>query len=108
VAHVADTQVDTCSRMAGAVKNIHADARTSKADLLAALKESFEVCDAVYGATTEANRQEGVPSFRGVLPRASVLYGNNAHDQEGYGNMVVYLRLNGLARRSAGNQGKKQ
>lgn len=93
VAHVADSQMGACSRIAGAPKQLNAGSKTSKADLIAALKESFDACDAVYEGTTDANLNEPVPSFRGQTPRVSALYGNIAHDQECYGTMAVYLRL---------------
>jgi uncharacterized damage-inducible protein DinB len=96
VAHVADAQMGGCSRIAGTPKNIKASSKTSKSDLVAALKESFEMCDAVYNATTDANANDPVPSFRGQTARAAALYGNFGHDQECYGTMAVYLRLKGI------------
>src|ERR1700744_1445265 len=51
VAHVADSQAGACSGIAGERKNIGAASKTSKADLVAALKESFDLCDAVYSGT---------------------------------------------------------
>ena len=96
VAHVADSQAGACSRIAGSPKQINAASKTTKADLIAALKESFGICDGVYEGTSDANLAEGVPSFRGQTPRVSALYGNIAHDQECYGSMAVYLRLKGI------------
>ena len=96
VAHVADAQAGGCSRIAGSARQVNAASKTSKADLILALKESFQICDAVYEGTTDANLTEGVPSFRGQTPRISALYGNIAHDQECYGSMAVYLRLKGI------------
>jgi hypothetical protein len=93
VAHVADAQARTCSAVAGAPKNIDAGSKTSKADLVAALKESFDICDPVYSGTTEANVMELAPSFGGQVPRASALYGAIIHSNECYGEMAVYLRL---------------
>jgi hypothetical protein len=96
VAHVADAQAGSCSGIAGARKNIGAAAKTSKADLVAALKESFDICDAVYSGTTDANATEMVPNFGGQAPRAVALYGTLIHDNECYGSMAVYMRLKGL------------
>jgi uncharacterized damage-inducible protein DinB len=96
VAHVADAQAGGCSGIAGARKNIGAASKTSKADLVAALKESFDICDAVYSGTTDANLNEMVASFGGQTPRAAALYGTLIHDNECYGSMAVYLRLKGL------------
>jgi hypothetical protein len=96
VAHVADSQMSTCSKIAGAPKSINAGAMTSKADLVAALKESFDTCDAVYDALTDANAGDAVPSFRGQGARIAVLAQNVAHNNECYGSMAVYLRLKGI------------
>jgi len=96
VGHVADAQMTICSAIAGAPKKIDAGSKTSKADLVAALKESFDACDAVYDGLTEANGNDPVPFFRGQLPRLAALANNIAHDNECYGSMAVYLRLKGI------------
>ena len=112
VAHVADSQARTCSTIAGAPKQIGAAAKMTKTELLASLKESFDICDAVYEATTDANINEGVSMGRGgARPRGAVLFADLAHDSECYGNIVVYLRLKGLVPPTSEprpNQGKKQ
>ena len=96
VAHVADAQMGICSGVAGAPKSINAASKTSKADLEAALKQSFEACDAVYDALTDANATEPVSFRRGQTPRIIALYNNIAHDDECYGSMAVYMRLKGI------------
>lgn len=116
VAHVADAQAGACSGVAGERKNIGAGAKTSKADLMAALKQSFDICDPVFAATTEANAMEMVASFGGQVPRVSSLYGVVIHSNECYGNMAVYMRMKGLVPPSteaqnagrAGRGGKKE
>src|SRR5258706_7943280 len=50
VAHVADAQARTCSALNGEPKNLGAGSKTSKADLVAALKESFDICDKSFAA----------------------------------------------------------
>jgi hypothetical protein len=92
VAHVAEAQMRTCSGINGASKNSDSGSKTSKADLLAALKASFDECDTAYNGTTPENYLSGVRGFRGETPRMASLYGNFGHDQECYGNMVGYLR----------------
>jgi len=116
IAHVADAQAGSCSGVAGERKQIGAAQKTSKADLIAALKRSFDICDAVFSATTEANAMEMVASFGGQAPRASSLYGVVIHSNECYGNMAVYMRLKNLVPPSteaftagrAGRSGKKE
>jgi len=105
VAHVADTQAAACGFVSGNAQQLNARSKTTKADLQAVLKQSFDICDAVYDGTTAANRDDVVQTFRGGRPRASWLYWNIAHDNECYGSMAVYLRLKGLVPPSSAGRG---
>ncbi|HEY7336875.1 MAG TPA: DinB family protein [Bryobacteraceae bacterium] len=105
VAHVADAQAGGCGRVSGNPQNLGAAQMTSKADLVAALKKSFDACDAVYEGTTDANANDPVQSFGGTTTRVAALYGNIAHDQECYGTMAVYLRLQKLVPPSSQGRG---
>lgn len=105
VAHVADSQMNTCSTVAGARKDLGAASKTSKADLVAALKESFDACDAVFDGLTDANASDAVQSFRGPQPRLTRLFGMLSHDNECYGTMAVYLRLKGIVPPSSDRSG---
>jgi uncharacterized damage-inducible protein DinB len=71
-----------------------------KAGLTKVLTESLAYCDAAYADTTDANFAQLVklPGTRGgsQAARGSVLVFNTTHNNEHYGNLVVYLRLNGL------------
>jgi DinB superfamily len=96
VAHVADAQTGGCSRALGTPKTPSAGSKTTKAELVAALKDSFDTCDAAYAALTEANASEPVQGYRGPTPRLAALAGNVVHDNECYGAMAVYLRLKGI------------
>jgi DinB superfamily len=96
VAHVADAQTAGCSRALGTPKTPSAGSKTSKSDLVAALKDSFDICDQAYGALTDANANDTVQSFRGPMTRLAALAGNVVHDNECYGSMAVYLRLKGI------------
>jgi uncharacterized damage-inducible protein DinB len=107
VAHVADAQVGICSTLNGQSRRGDAASKTAKADLVAALKASFEECDKAYNALTDANATELVAYGRGQNSRGGRLAYNSAHDQECYGSMAVYLRIKGVvppstAARSAG------
>lgn len=96
VAHVADLQSGFCGGVTGNTKQLGAAKMTAKADLLAALKESFEICDAAYNGTTMANANDNVQTFRGPRARASWLWFNVAHNEECYGSMSVYLRTKNI------------
>ena len=105
VAHVADVQAQVCGSVTGNAKQLNAGQKTAKADLIAALKESFDICDAVVGGTTMANRDESVQTFFGPRPRGSWLWFNVAHNEECYGSMAVYLRMQKLVPPSSQGRG---
>ncbi len=71
---------------------------TDKTALLKALTDSLAYCDAVYNETTDANFQTLVkvaaPSTNETA-RGMLLMFNTTHNQEHYGNLVVYMRLKG-------------
>jgi hypothetical protein len=96
IAHVADAQTGICSTLNGQTRRGDAATKTSKADLVAALKASFDECDKAYNALTDANATELLAYGRGQNSRAGRLAYNTAHDQECYGNMAVYMRLKGI------------
>jgi hypothetical protein len=105
VAHVADLQAQFCGGITGDTKQLGAASKTTKADLVAALKTSFEMCDAAYDGTTAANANNDVQTFRGPRPRVSWLWFNVAHNEECYGSMAVYLRLQKLVPPSSQGRG---
>jgi len=107
VLHVAQAQTGICSRAAGAAKMADVNGKTSKADIQAALKESFDTCDAAYAMLTDANLNDSVANFRGNTTRVALLAGNVAHDNECYGSMAVYLRLKGIVPPSSEGRGAR-
>ncbi len=74
---------------------------TDKAALVKALNDSLAYCDQVYSATTDANFSQPVRMQAGVgmgpaqTVRGAVLVFNTTHNNEHYGNVVVYMRLKG-------------
>jgi uncharacterized damage-inducible protein DinB len=96
VGHVADAQARTCSAVMGSPKSVDAGSKTSKADLVAALKESFEICDSAFNALTDASAAEMIEGRRGSRAKLSILNGVVTHSNEEYGYMAVYLRLKGV------------
>src|SRR5260370_38650069 len=105
VGHIADLQANFCGGVTGNAKRLGAGQKTAKADLVAALQESFDMCDAAVDGTTMANPDENVQTFRGPRPRLSWLWFNVAHNEECYGNMAVYLRLQKLVPPSSQGRG---
>jgi hypothetical protein len=96
IGHTADVQEFFCSAAAGERKNLGAGRMTTKADLVAALKASFETCDPLYAGITDATASKMVPSMGGMTPLLNVLYYNVTHDNEMYGVMGVYMRLKNI------------
>jgi uncharacterized damage-inducible protein DinB len=97
VGHIADVQLALCSNVKGEKKQGDAGSKTSKADLVAALKASFDYCDGAYNSLTDADAASMVPLFGPrKATKLAVLNFNIAHDNEMYGQMVVYLRIKGL------------
>jgi uncharacterized damage-inducible protein DinB len=96
VGHVADVQLALCGTAKGEAKKGDAATKTTKADLVAALKSSFDYCDGVYDSLTDADAATKVKMFGRELTKLGVLNFNVSHDNEMYGQMVVYLRIKGL------------
>lgn len=98
VGHVADAQYEFCGPIVndGTKPPDVEKNKTSKADLIEALKSAFAYCDKAYGAMTDAHAVETVKFFGYEMPKLSVLSINTAHTDEHYGNMVTYLRMKGL------------
>jgi uncharacterized damage-inducible protein DinB len=98
VGHLADAQYLFCSIALGE-KNPGLkieQTKTSKADLIAALKEAEAYCDKAYDTMTDAAGAQMVKLFGNDTPKLGVLVLNNMHNMEHYGNMVTYMRIKGI------------
>lgn len=93
IAHVADRQMAMCSMTKGRMKRGDFASKTSKADLVAALKASGELCDDAYSGMTDADGAAIVKTPLGNKSKLGLLNFNVAHDNEMYGTMAVYLRM---------------
>jgi uncharacterized damage-inducible protein DinB len=100
IAHIADDQYNICSMAKGETR--HAayseieNTLSTKADLVAALKQAFVYCDGAYDAMTDAAAAEMVTSGKMRKPKLGVLSYNTWHTWEHYGNIVVYMRMKGM------------
>lgn len=71
--------------------------KTAKADIVAALKESFAVCDAAWDSMNDTTAHEMISAGRGgQRSKLGVLIGSVVHDAEEYGYAAVYMRLKGV------------
>ena len=71
---------------------------TSKADIIAALRQSFDYGEAVVKEFNDQQWTERVmpPPFMGPsASRARIIYFSMQHSEDIYGQLVVYLRLSG-------------
>jgi len=96
VAHIADANARTCGAIKGEQKNVGAASKTSKADLVAALKEAFTYCDAVFDSTTDADITKMITIGQRQRSKIGALWGLVSHSNEIYGTMGVYMRLKGI------------
>ena len=98
VGHLADTQHLFCSIVLGEknpAPNIE-QTKTSKADLIAALKDAFAYCDKAYDGMTDAAAGQPIRLFASDVPKLSALSVNSLHTVEHYGNIVTYLRMKNI------------
>jgi len=98
IAHVANAQMALCGAAKGEMKRGDAAKKTSKAELVAALKASSEFCDNAYSGMTDAQGAIIVDSKTelGSKSKIGLLNYNVAHDNEMYGNLVAFLRIKGI------------
>lgn len=104
--HIADAQYLFCSAVLekpnprpGIEKT-----KTSKSDLIQALKEAFAYCDAAYAGLTDEDLAKTVKFFGREQAKVTVLSFNTAHNNEHYGNIVTYLRMKGIVPPSSERQ----
>jgi uncharacterized damage-inducible protein DinB len=100
VGHVINANYFFCAQAKGEKSPAAQDYEkvSDKATLVKAIDEALAYCDGAYADTTDASFQTLVkvaaPS-KEQTPRGMVLMFNTTHNQEHYGNLVVYMRLKG-------------
>jgi uncharacterized damage-inducible protein DinB len=107
VGHVANGNYLFCALANGApptstpIATGNFERMTEKAALVKALNDSLAYCDAVYDGTTDASFNETIttsafgPFKAAHTTRGLLLMFNTTHDNEHYGNVVVYMRAKG-------------
>ena len=98
IGHVAGAQNNFCGIAMGVDGGGEGDierTKTSKADLVAALKASNDFCRRAY-AQSDAAATAMVKLFGQDRSRLYTLMMNATHDNEHYGNIVTYMRLKGM------------
>lgn len=112
IGHIVDAQMAICGAAKGEQKMGDAEkTKTSKADLVAALKQSFDYCDTVYDSMTDAAAMQTIKMFGRDQSKLGALYGNLLHDSEMYGQIVMYYRAKNMVPPSTADRpqmGKKK
>jgi uncharacterized damage-inducible protein DinB len=94
IGHAADGNYRFCSMVLGEKNpglNIE-KTKSSKADLIAALKDALAYCDRAYDGMTDAAAAEKLP-MGGGMPKLGVLTVNSLHNTLHYGNLITYMRM---------------
>jgi len=98
-AHIAGAQYTFCSAAIGesspSSENFE-ESRTTKASIVEALEGGFAYCDEVFANMTDADGMKSMSFFGGGNTTFGILAFNSAHNYEHYGNLVTYMRLNGI------------
>ena len=97
--HVANAQYGSCAVVKGVPnpnQGNNLEMKTTKAEFVKALADSFAFCDDAFSSLSDANLLQMVTRGRGQLTRAAVLADLIAHSDEMYGTAAVYLRAKGI------------
>jgi uncharacterized damage-inducible protein DinB len=94
--HVADISYILCSNVKGEANPDTATAMGSKTQIVAHLKSAFDYCDGVYSGFTDAHLNDRADFFGVKTNKMFILTQVGNHDALHYGNLVTYLRINGL------------
>ena len=100
LAHIANAQFFFCSTAAGEENPNevnYEETATTKEAIIEGLETAFAYCEGVYDAMTDEAGAEMRDFFGGQQMAASaILAFNSAHNYEHYGNLVTYMRMNGM------------
>jgi uncharacterized damage-inducible protein DinB len=98
IGHIADGQYEFCGPAIGdETKRPGVEkTKTSKAELVQALKDAYAYCGRAYEGMTDAKGSETVRFGGFQVARLSLLGFNTAHTDEHYGNIVTYMRMKGM------------
>lgn len=97
--HVANAQFNACSAAKGVAnpnQGTNNEQKTTKAEFVKALADSFAFCDDAYASLTDQNATEMMKRGQNMQARGGILADNNGHNMEMYGIGTVYMRLKGL------------
>jgi uncharacterized damage-inducible protein DinB len=94
--HVGDISYILCSNAKGEASPAPANVKDSKTELTAYLKGAFAYCDGVYSGFADGHLNDPADFWGTKTNKMFILTQVGNHDALHYGNLVTYLRLNGL------------
>ena len=105
--HIANANGMICGTASGMKPAASGDAEklATKAEIQKALAASFAACDHAFSMINPANANEPVKLFGMAHTRIGAMAFNTAHDFEHYGNVVTYMRINGMVPPSSAGGG---
>jgi hypothetical protein len=104
IAHVAQSNFGICGMLSGtpATTVPKVTETSSKAELVAAVKASFDFCDKAMAGLQDSQLGDSITFFRGAKkPRARALIEITGDLEDHYSQMAGYLRMNGMLPPSA-------
>ena len=112
IGHVINANFFFCSQAKGEPppSKENFERMTDKTTLVKGMNDAMKYCDDVYNGTTDANYGSLITMAgpaKKQASRGSVLVFNVAHNNEHYGNLVVYMRLKGHVPPSTARAQKK-
>ena len=108
--HVANAQFGSCAAAKGVPnpnQGSDLETKTTKAEFVKALADSFAFCDDAFSSTTEENATQYIRAGNNEVTRAAALYGVIVHGNEMYGTATVYLRSKGIVPPSTEGRGRR-
>jgi uncharacterized damage-inducible protein DinB len=102
VGHVANAQFNACARAKGVDNPNKQDFEkvTGKSALVKAITDANDFCSGILAGASDKWLLETLPQGQAPnqvqVPRAAILAGNTSHSNLHYGNLIVYMRSNGL------------
>jgi hypothetical protein len=100
IAHVANSQFNACAAARGEAnpnqgQNLE-QTKTTRADIIQALADSFAFCDPAFEKLTDQTAVELVRQGQNQVARGQVLVGLLSHGSLEYGILTVYLRTKNI------------
>lgn len=107
--HIAQFHYNYCSQAKGGTnpntENLE-QTKTTKADAVKALADSFAYCDDAFSSLTDESVNQFITTRGGEQSKLVPLMNLIAHDNEEYGIITVYMRLKGQVPPSTENAGR--